>query len=201
MLSAALFVLAMTPAGTDTIFQDGFDAGGSGDCPAGLQSSGDFAYGGDNSLRNRYNVDITSWDNIWGHATALDTVVPFPGRSNAVPIFLNVDPTKYIAAYFIVPATMQPNTYGWIAQTEYNHEADFTAAISTACGDFSPAAQTCYSAGIGGGNLVPWAVPPPNTFCPLQPGTGYYLNLKVGDSSGCEASGCVIGTSNNIHIP
>lgn len=199
MLSAAILVLAMAPAGDDTIFQDDFDATSA--CPAGRQVLADFAYGGDNSLRNRYNVDVTQWDNIWGHATALDAVVPFPGRSNAVPIFLNFDPSSYIAAHIDVPAGMQPNTYGWIAQTEYNHEADLTAAISTSCGDFSPAAQTCFSQGIGGGNLVPWAIPPPNTFCPLQPGVGYYLNLKVVNSSECASSTCVVGTSNNIHVP
>jgi len=199
MLSAALLVLAMTPAGDDTIFQDGFDA--AIECPAGRQALADFAYGGDNSLRNRYNVDVTNWDNIWGHATALDAVVPFPGRTNAVPIFLNFDPAGYVAAHFDVPIGMLPNTYGWIAQTEYNHEADLTAAISPVCGDFSPAAQHCFSQGTGGANLVPWSVPPPNTFCALQPGVGYYLNLKVTDSSGCEASGCVIGTANNLHIP
>ena len=199
MLSAALLVLAMTPAGDDTIFQDGFDA--AIECPAGRQALADFAYGGDNSLRNRYNVDVTNWDNIWGHATALDAVVPFPGRANAVPIFLNFDPAGYVAAHFDVPIGMLPNTYGWIAQTEYNHEADLTAAISPVCGDFSPAAQHCFSQGTGGANLVPWSVPPPNTFCQLVPGAGYYLNLKVTNSSGCEASGCVIGTSNNLHIP
>jgi hypothetical protein len=200
MLSAALLVLAMTPAGGDTIFQDGFDTV-SGDCPPGRQVLADFQYGGDNSFRERPDVDVTLWENIWGHATALDTAVPFPGRSTAVPIFLNFDPSEYIAAYFEVPPDMQPDTYGWIIQTEYNHEADLTAAISTACGDFSPPAQACYTQGSGGGNLVPWAVPPPNSFCPLQPGVGYYLNLKVIDSSGCESSGCVIGTANNVHIP
>ena len=200
MLSAALLVLAMAPAGDDTIFQDGFDTVSS-DCPAGRQVLANFQYGGDNSFRERPDVDVTVWDNIWGHATALDAVVPFPGRPNAVPIFLNFDPSEYIAARIDVPAGMLPNTYGWIIQTEYNHEADLTAAISPICGDFSPAAQHCFTQGTGGATLVPWAVPPPNTFCLLQPGSSYYLNLKVIDSSGCEASGCVIGTANNLHIP
>jgi len=199
MLSAALLVLALAPAGDDTIFSDDFDAPSA--CPPGRQYLADFAYGGDNSLRNRYNTDVTEWDEIWGHATALDSAVPFPGRSNAAPIFLNFDPAGYVAAHFVVPAGMQPNTYGWIAQTEYNHEADLTAAISTSCGDFSPAAQACFSAGTGGANLVPWAVPPPNTFCSVAPGGDYYLNLKVTDSSECSSSTCTIGTSNNLHIP
>jgi hypothetical protein len=199
MLSAALLVLAMTPAGDDTIFPDGFD--GLNDCPAGRQYLADFAYGGDNSFRNRYNVDVTVWDNIWGHADGHDTVVPFPGRPTAVPIFLDFDPTKFIAAHIDVPAGMQPNTYGWIAQTEYNHEADLTAAISPLCGDFSEAAQACFTQGTGGANLVPWAVPPPNTFCPLQPGSGYYLNLRIEDASGCADPTCVVGTANNVHVP
>src|SRR5690348_11656905 len=113
MLNAALLVLALAPAGDDTIFRDDFDAPSA--CPSGRQDLADFAYGGDNSLRNRYNTDITEWDNIWGHATALDAAVPFPGRSNAAPIFLNFDPSRYVAAHFVVPIGMLPNTYGWIA--------------------------------------------------------------------------------------
>jgi len=42
MLTAALFVLAMTPAGTDTIFQDSFDDAPGG-CPAGQQTLADFS--------------------------------------------------------------------------------------------------------------------------------------------------------------
>lgn len=200
MLSAALLVLALTPAGTDTIFDDGFDTTSA--CPAGRQLFTDFAYVGDDSQRNRYNVDVTLWDNIWGHATALDDVVPFPGRSNSAPVFLNFGASTYMAAEFHVPANAQPNTYGWIGQTEYNHEADLAAAISPNCGDFSPAAQHCFSQGVGGGNLVPWAVAPPNSFCALQPGATYYLNLKVVNASECaSATDCVVGTVNNIHVP
>ena len=204
MLTAALFVLAMTPAGTDTIFQDGFDDAQLSGCPAGRQTLADFSYIGDNSLRNRYNVDVTEWANIWGHATALDDVVPWPGRSNASPVFLDFGRTTYIAAHFQVPPGTPSTWYGWIIHTEYEYGADVTAAISTGCGDFSPPAQACYTLGTSGQLLVPWRTRTGN-FCNLVPGADYYLNLKLRDpnvtANGCDTSSCVIGTANAINTP
>jgi len=203
MLTAALLVLAMTPAGTDTIFQDGFDVTPGG-CPAGQQMVADFSYIGDDSLRDRYNVDVTDWANIWGHATALDAVVPWPGRSNSSPVFLDFGRTTYVAAHFLVPAGTPSNWFGWIVHTEYDYGADVTGAISTICGDFSPPAQACYTQGASGQNLVPWRTTTGN-FCNLVPGTDYYLNLKLRDpnaqATGCDATSCVIGTANAINTP
>ncbi len=205
MLSAALFVLAMTPAGTDTIFQDGFDDVG-GACPANRQTLADFSYVGDDSLRNRYGVDVDEWANIWGHATALDDVVPWPGRSNSAPVFLNFGKSTYVAAHFQVPPGTPSTWFGWIIHSEYQYGTDLTGAISTVCGDFSPAAQHCYTAGTSGQLIVPWRTSA-GAFCDLTPGVDYYLNLKIRDPNqtgvSCQPSDteCIIGTENAINAP
>lgn len=205
MLSAALLVLAMTPAGTDTIFQDGFD-GASSSCPANRQTLADFAYAGDDSLRSRYDVDVTEWENIWGHATALDAVVPWPGRSNSSPVFLNFGKSTYVAAHFLVPAGTPPTWFGWITHTEYQYGTDLTGAISTICGDFTPAAQHCFTAGTSGQLIVPWRTSA-GSFCELTPGVDYYLNLKIRDpaqsnvSCAPSATDCIIGTANALSTP
>jgi hypothetical protein len=205
MISAALLILAMTPGVDDPIFRDGFEA--SGTCPDGRQVLANIAYAGDDSETIRYNVDVREWDNIWGHATVFDDTVPFPGRPNSAPIILNFGTTTYIAAHFHVPAGALPNTFGWLTHTEYNYGTDVESAISTACGDFDPTSQACYSAGASGQILFVWAVPPPGTFCALQPGADYYLNLRATnpDATGpdCDpaASTCHFGSANNISVP
>jgi hypothetical protein len=205
MLSAALFLLALTPAGTDTIFEDGFDDAPTG-CPANRQELADFAYAGDDSLRNRYDVDVTEWENIWGHATALDATVPWPGRSNSSPVFLNFGKSNYIAAHFQVPPGTPSTWFGWIIHTEYQYGTDLTGAISPVCGDFSPAAQHCYSQGTSGQTIVPWRTTA-GTFCELVPGSDYFLNLKIRDpdqtnvSCAPSATECMIGTANAINAP
>jgi len=158
------------------------------------------------SSGTRAGVQMTSWDNIWGHSTAADTTVPWPGRPDSQPSILSFGRTQYLAAKFHVPAGTAANTYGWLTHTEYNYGFDLTAAISTACGDFAPANPACLSVTISGLNLVPWRVGTGN-FCPLTPDTDYFLNVKPTNptqgSTTCAASNptCVVGTGNNFHVP
>lgn len=159
------------------------------------------------SSGTRTNVNMTSWDEIWGHATSTDATVPFPGRPNSQPSLLGFPKTGYLAAKFTVPAGAVINTYGWISHTEYNYGQDLTASISTNCGDFAPSNPSCLAVTSSGQNLVPWAVSTPASFCPVVPGQTYFLNIKMTDpsrpSDTCapSATSCVIGTSNNIHVP
>jgi hypothetical protein len=155
------------------------------------------------SSGTRQGVDLTSWDNIWGHSTAADTTVAWPGRHDSQPSILSFDRNKYIAAKIVVPAG-QSNSYGWIVHTEYNYGLDLTTSISTTCGDFNPTNPLCKSVTTSGMNLTPWRAPPGANFCPLTPGTTYYFNIKATNpaqgTSTCPASSntCVIGTSNNF---
>jgi hypothetical protein len=182
--------------------------GGDDNCPnpASRLTTSSISYVPSGVPPTRTNVDMTSWDNIWGHATASDGVVPWPGRANAAPVILNFGKTQYLAAKFHVPQGTAATTYGWITHTDYNYGQDLTASISTACGDFNPVNPLCLSVTVSGQNLVPWRVPPGN-FCPLTPGQDYFLNIKMTDptrpSSTCatNAALCAIGTANNFHNP
>ncbi len=154
------------------------------------------------SSGTRPNVPLTSWDNIWGHSTASDTGVAWPGRPDSQPSILSFDRNKYIAAKIVVPAGQAP-LYGWVVHTEYNYGLDLTTAISTTCGDFNPVNPLCKTVAQSGMNLTPWRVGGGN-FCPLLPGTTYYFNIKATNpaqgTTTCPASSptCVIGTSNNF---
>jgi hypothetical protein len=200
MISAALLILAMTPGVNNTIYRDGFDEGL---CPAGRQTRANISWAGFTIT----NVDVTQWQNVWGHSTAFDGPQPWPGRGDSMPTFLNFTKTGYMALAFHVPAGSPPNLYGWLTHTEYNYGQDLTASISTACGDFNSGDVLCFANTVSGQNLAPWAVPPPNSFCPLLENGYYFLNLKMTDptrpSQTCAPASpsCVVGTANNFHQP
>ena len=199
MISAALLVLAMTPGVSDAILRDGFDAGL---CPAGRQTRANISWSGFTVT----NVDVTQWANVWGRSTAFDDPLPWPGRPDSMPIFLNFSKTSYMALQYHVPGGSVPNLYGWITHTEYNYGQDLTAAISTGCGDFNPV-PACRIDAVSGMNIVPWSVQTPINFCPMSPGHTYYLNIKMTDpsrpSQTCAPASpsCAIGTANNFHQP
>lgn len=199
MISAALLILAMTPGASDAILKDGFDAYA---CPNGRQTQANISWSGFTVT----NVDVRQWANVWGHSTAFDPPVPWPGRPDSMPIILNFDKTTYMALQFPVPTDSQSNLYGWLTHTEYNYGQDLTAAISTECGDFNPV-PACYVEAISGMNIVPWSVHTPITFCPMTPGQNYFLNIRITDpnrpSTTCAPASpsCAIGTANNVHLP
>ena len=200
MLTAALLALAAAPVAYDPLFHDAFEQTTS--CPAGLQKFSDIGYVGDNISGDvRYNVDVTEWKNIWGHATASDATVDWPGRPNSSPVIMNFGKVTYIAAHFRVPQGTPPSWFGWITHTEYVYGHNLTGAISRYCGDFSPNAQACFINSKSGQNLVPWRTRVGN-FCPLEPNTDYYLNLKMTNPNEASAtcartsSSCAIGTAN-----
>ena len=203
MLSAALLVLAAAAPGVyDPLFHGNFEDASS--CPAGRQLTSDIGYVGDNNSGDlRYGVQVTEWENIWGHASPYDSTAPWPGRANSAPVIADFGKYTYIAAHFYVPAGAPITWLGWITHTDYNYGHNLTAAISTECGDFSPGAQACFVQSQSGQPLVPWRT---NTgsFCRLQPNTDYYLNLKMTNpdeqSPTCSqhAEVCAIGTANAL---
>jgi hypothetical protein len=204
MLSAALLVLAAAAPGVyDPLFHADFEQNST--CPAGRQLYSDIGYVGDNNSGDlRYHVELTEWENIWGHASPYDTTTPWPGRANSAPVIADFGKTTYIAAHFYVPQGAPLTWLGWITHTDYNYGHNLTAAISTECGDFSPGAQACFVQSLSGQPMVPWRT---NTgaFCRLRPNTDYYLNLKMTDpneqSPTCShnADVCAIGTANAVY--
>jgi hypothetical protein len=173
-------------------------------CPAGQITRSSVSYFPTGTgIRN--NVDVTQFDNIWGHSTGTDTIVSWPGRSDAYPSILAFNKTGYIAAKFTVPTNVNTILYGWLTHAEYNYSTDVTVSISTSCGDFHPADPACSATTTSGQNLVPWRLPTSanHSFCLLTPGTTYYLNIKAANPAtpwiGCPANQatCALGTVNN----
>src|SRR4051812_21480965 len=46
----------------------------------------------------RHNVDLTLWDNIWGHVNETDDVNPWPGANSSQPTIRTLQKTQYVAA-------------------------------------------------------------------------------------------------------
>lgn len=141
----------------------------------------------------RQNVDLTYWDNIWGHQTATDNVVPFPGISGTSPVITAFGRNNYIAAKFhvgSVPLTLQ----GYYKNVSNFGGLDVTTAISKVCGDFMPPQVGCQgkSASASDRATTYWRMENPTNFnCKLDPNTDYYFNVKnttpTQDSPNCAA--------------
>jgi hypothetical protein len=195
MTSAALLILALAPGVADSIFGTGFDD--LEGCPDGRQTIADIDY---LAQCAHLGTDVTEWSNIWGWTCDGDTV-PFPGLPIDATI-MNFGKQTYIAAHLHVSDNLQ-NGYGWLVHTEYDYGGDLTASMSTRCGDFAPANPACLSTTTSGQLLVPWRVGTGN-FCPLQPNTDYYFNVKFTNpdqpSSTCNvpaAPSCAVSLSNS----
>jgi hypothetical protein len=195
MLNAALLVVALAPGVADSIFGTGFDDPEG--CPDGRQTVADVDY---RAQCAHLSDDVTEWSNIWGWSCDTGETVPFPGLPIEATI-MNFGKRTYIAAHLHVPADL-PNGFGWLVHTEYDYGADLTASLSTRCGDFAPSNPACLSVTVSGQTLVPWRVGGAG-FCPLQPGTDYYLNMKFTDpdqvSATCDADAlqCAVSIGNN----
>jgi PKD repeat protein len=73
----------------------------SGSDQCGQQQTGQVFFQSGNSA----TIDITKFENILGKASSSTTAVPFPGI-NMSPWITNVDKNSFIAAKFVVPATI-----------------------------------------------------------------------------------------------
>lgn len=155
---------------------------------------------------NRMGVDLTDFAALFGHASTVDGVIPFPGRANSQPSIVVFPKTGYVALHFRVPAGFSPYRFGWISRQEYNYGQDLTSSISTTPGDFNPATAHEVINGLSGQALSFWraSAHAANRGVILQPDVDYYYNLKMTDptrpSRFC-ASGatfCVIGLVNNV---
>ena len=200
MWGAALLVVAMTPGVYDPVFHDGYEP--VTECPAGRQEVAVIAYGADDT---GHAIDVTEWMNVWGRSSAYDPPVPWPGVDGSDPVFLDFGASTYVAAHLTVPAGTPLGWYGWLTHPEYNYGTDLTGAISPFCGDFSPAAQTCFTEATSGAPIVPWRTGQ-GSFCPLAPGGDYYLNLRLSgslDRPGCSTTmdSCAVGLVNHNGAP
>jgi hypothetical protein len=173
-------------------------SGGGNSCPGPggdltrLMTS-DISYGV-NASPFRSGVDVTEWNNIWGHATTVDLGTPWPGISGAGPVVREFNRHKFLAAHFNTGSV--PMYQGSLADQSNLGGPDIDIVVSQTCGDFSPNAtfpgcsissapsdgQPHFKYFSNGGNAG-------TIWCPLQLNTDYWINIKLHDeNSGTECS-------------
>lgn len=178
MIDVVALLLAASISGTtDVIFNSGFD----GDtCPAGriTRSNVSYASGG-----TRSNVDLTQFENIWGHATSSDPVAPWPGYAGTSPIIQNFARDGYVAAKFHTPIIVPPTLNGFFKSPSYPGGPNIDFAISEQCGDFYPDQSGCLAGDTPQGDnpLVYWRFTTGSFFCILEPNRDYYINIRLTD--------------------
>lgn len=168
--------------------------------PSGRILSSRIAYVPSSGIRQ---VGVTEWAAVFGHATATDSEVAFPGRPNSQPSIMDFRRTGYLALHFVPGAV---GKFGMVQHTEYNYGFNLTWSISTVAGDFSPANALCHGATQSGQQIARWTTMPATyrTYCPVIVGGNYYLNVKPTDpaqgTSTCPATqvNCVVGLANSF---
>jgi hypothetical protein len=182
---AALLLAAATSTTSDGIYRDSFDAGAS--CPASistptgprtLRSTSDVFY---SPAGTRAGVNVTEWNNIWGHIDALDGMTSWPGVPGASPTIQTMGKTEYVAAKFHVPADLPTTLTGTFKHVSYFGGPNVDVAISRTCGDFSPSDAGCWVYDDPGDDqpALRWRLGTGSRFyCHLDPDTDYFLNVR-----------------------
>jgi len=152
-----------------------------------------------NGTGTRTNVDLTQFDNIWGHLNNVDSITPWPGVSGTQPAIMNWNRSQYAAAKFHVPANQSIHQYGNFGYGTYYSGPSMTLAISQTCGDFSPTNPVCVSTHGAGESFRKWVINPFTNGCPLTPNTDYYVNIKMADpnTTECGSDGVCTGIAIN----
>lgn len=189
-IAALLLATAVSQTQPDAMLQDSFDAGAS--CPnvllsstgpLGLRRTSDIIYLPGNA-HVRHNVNVTEWDNIWGHINELDNLILWPGAPGASPTIRSIGKTEYVAAKFHVPSTALPTLYGTFKHVIYGGGPNIDMTISRTCGDFENLQQGCWVHDLPANDVqsLRWRVSSSNSrYCHLDPGQDYFLNIRFSD--------------------
>jgi len=188
VLAATLVASQASQATDNLIFWNDFD---SSDCPAGRITSSSLLYYSALGMPTADNVDMTEWESIWGRALPGGDIEYWPGQDSVTVVVLDFVRTGYIAAHFNVPDGAEYN--GTLNHGTYLAGAGLTAAISTACGDFTHVEPRCQRQAGAGETLARWRTTDSAGQCTLGPGD-YYVNIKLTDPeqqvAGCGNSQC-----------
>jgi hypothetical protein len=185
---AALLLTAATSQISDGIYKDSFDAGAA--CPASISTPT-----GPRALRRtsdiwylpagiRRGVDVTEWDNIWGHIDAIDGMTTWPGVPGASPTIKTIGKAEYVAAQFHVPADALPTLWGSLKHVIYGGGPPIDVSISRTCGDFDPIEPGCWVRDDPNDDqiMLRWRLGTGNTFyCHVDADTDYFLNIRFTD--------------------
>lgn len=145
----------------------------------------------------RHNVDLTLMDNLFGHRTATDALVPWMSNSGAAPCVMNFPRGSFIAARFLTPnKPIVPGAFNYPRNRvgapppgveSIIEECGIDLSISALPGDFTP------NRGASVFNKVPidadilhfaGANANPNDYAILLPNTWYYFNARPHSPTG-----------------
>ncbi len=175
----------------------------SGSDQCGQQQTGQVFFQSGNSA----TIDITKFENILGKASSSTTAVPFPGI-NMSPWITNVDKNSFIAAKFVVPATISTSKTGTVALGDNGltyHTVDIS--MSPTCGFAqNPPDSKCLLLGLGSNQGMNWKIQGSTgsgVACTLVPGQTYFLNVRFNPpptetTAPCTTSACQIPFVNTV---
>lgn len=190
MPSIAALVLALAASGTsDSILTDGFDSIDFCRAPPLTRLATSNITYGVSQFPTRSAVNVTEWDNIWGHVNTTDAVVSWPGRSGSGPRLRDFTRTSFLAAHFKTPPLVSGMTVsqGFFTYPSFAAGENIDMAVSTTCGDFYPneTDSGCSVTNVASADnrVTGWKFTPGNTGvnCVLLPNTDYYLNIRLTD--------------------
>ncbi len=145
----------------------------------------------------RLGVDLTQWDNIWGHNSTTDSVTPWPGVGGSAPVLRQFNRNSYFGAHFKTGPITGINA-SFLAPSGVGGP-NVSMAISKACGDFSAQLPTpgCVKLNVPTSDttMVLWKFTTnnPTGYCNLLPDTDYYVNMMFTDSASTVE--CVAGST------
>jgi hypothetical protein len=185
---AALLLAAATSQTADVVFNDSFEPY---QCPETISSPtgtrswrtySDIFYL-PNEGNVRHAVDLTQYENIWGHITQLDGTTLWPGVGGSSPTIKTLGKHEYVGTKFHVPPDTLPNLNGFFKHVMYGGGPPIDFAISRTCGDFQPV-QGCYVTNFPNSDngMVYWRTGSGDNFhCALLSDTDYYINIRITD--------------------
>lgn len=138
------------------------------------------------SSQMRNNVNVTEYDNIWGHHTPTDGVTPWPGAVGSAPFLAAFNRGIIVAAHFRTPAIVTGGMFTYArnhAGSDIVH-AGVDIVFSRIAGDFSP---NVANPGASVFNALPTddvaiQFGPENqnkSVAWLEPNTDYYMNVRA----------------------
>ena len=151
----------------------------------------------------RSNVDLSQWNNIWGHNSTTDAITPWPGVGGSAPVLRQFNRGSYFGAHFKTGAYTGINA-SFLAPSGVGGP-NVSMAISKACGDFAAQLPTpgCVKTNIPTSDttMVLWKFSGnnPTGYCNLQPDTDYYVNMMFTNSTSTVE--CVSGSTTCVLAP
>ena len=186
----SLILLASLSA-TDGIFSNGFD----GPCfvpGRKLIKTMSVSYGV--YPPQRFFLDITDWNNVWGYNNTTAPQVPWPGVGGASPVMKGFPPDGFTCSKFTTPANIA-SFVGHFSNPSYIAGPNVTMKIVDRFGIMPTPGCIAANVPTDDSNLVSWKGTPnaPSSQCNLAPNTDYWV-LEWFTEAACTNLNCIIGS-------